>query len=391
MARTGNKVSIISFIDPEQPQIEETPLAALCETAIGIPAPGRETRDRLRDLISGQADLATRRWSEAFAATLRDLIRQQTFDIIQIEGLEMAPYLDVIRPNRKDAVLVYDAHNAEHALQKRIAHQDSTSLKRMPYAVYSSVQTMHLTRLERRACDHTDLVIACSEADAAHLRGLGIQTPVEVISNAIYTRQYRLAGRPDASIVRPSLVFTGKMDFRPNVDAALWFTDEVLPLIRKEIPQTHFTIVGKNPHARLEALAGRAGVTLTGFVPDVQPYIRAADVFVAPLRMGSGTRFKLLEAMAMSRAIVSTTLGAEGLEVQNKYHLYLADSPQDFADAVLLLLQDENWRLEIGFNAAKLVRDNYDWPVIIPQIQEIYDETYRAKMGKPSPATEPAS
>jgi glycosyltransferase involved in cell wall biosynthesis len=134
----------------------------------------------------------------------------------------------------------------------------------------------------------------------------------------------------------------------------------------------HFVIVGKNPHTRLDVLRGRPGVTITGFVPDIRPYIQAADVYVAPLRMGSGTRFKLLEAMAMRRAVVSTRMGAEGLQVKDGHHLLLADAPADFARAVIELLKDDARRAELGANAAGVIRKYYDWEAIIPQVEAAY-------------------
>jgi glycosyltransferase involved in cell wall biosynthesis len=163
------------------------------------------------------------------------------------------------------------------------------------------------------------------------------------------------------------------MDYRPNVDAALWFALEVLPRIQRSVPDAHFTVVGQKPHPRLDRLRELPGVTLTGQVPDIRPFIQAADVYVAPLRMGSGTRLKLLEAMAMERAIVSTRLGAEGLEAAAGEALVIADQPGSFASAVVDLLQDAARRQILGRQASALVRARYDWPVIIPRVEAVYE------------------
>ena len=167
------------------------------------------------------------------------------------------------------------------------------------------------------------------------------------------------------------LVFSGTMDFRPNVDAALWFAQHVLPLIRQEAPDARFVVVGQKPHRRLDVLRGRADVTLTGTVDDVRPYIAEATLYVVPLRMGGGTRFKILEAAAMSRAIVSTRLGCEGFPVEHGQELLIADSPRAFADAVVALLRDPARCAQLGA-AARAFVDAYDWKNIIPQMEAVY-------------------
>ncbi len=373
LAQQGHRVTLLSFAEADQPLVEQTPLAALCDAVIATPTPDWGPGRRLRALLAGQADMARRRWSELYLATLRNLLARQPFDAIHIEGLEMAPYLDTLREAAPSAMLIYDAHNAEYALQARIAGQDWRIPTRWPLAAYSYVQARRLIRFEAAVCRGVDRVIAVSQADAALLRKLPHRTPVVVVHNAIFTDDYQPANFSDGSIPHPALVFTGKMDFRPNVDAVLWFSDHILPLVRRAVAGAHFTAVGHTPHPRLNRLRGRPGVTLTGRVEDVRPYLRAADVYVAPLRMGSGTRFKLLEAMAMERAVVSTRIGAEGLDAQHGNHLLLADSPAEFAEAVIALLQDQPRRTHMGQQAARLVRERYDWRAITPRLEAIYD------------------
>lgn len=375
LAERGHQVALLSFIEPDQPDLASTPLLRLCDPALTVPAPDRSRQQRLRDLALGHADMARRRWSEEFLARLRDLLSARTFDVIHIEGIEMAPYLDVLKQHAPRAALIYDAHNAEYALQRRIASQDARTPSRWSMAAYSFVQASRLTTLESTLCAAVDHIIAVSETDANHLRRLGHTTPVTVIPNAIFTADYRLADFPPASIDRPSIVFTGKMDFRPNIDAVLWFSEAILPRITGAFPGAHFTAVGQKPHPRLDVLRANRSVTLTGRVDDIRPYLHAADVYVAPLRMGSGTRFKLLEAMAMQRAIVSTRIGAEGLAVADGDHLLLADEPETFAYAVIALLRDQPRRTALGEHAARLVRERYDWHAIIPHVEAIYPDS----------------
>lgn len=376
LAARGHDLALVSFLEPGQPDPAETPLATICDPLITVPVPGRTRAGRLRDLAAGHADMARRLWSPDFLAAVQRVLNAGRFDAIHFEGIELmsylAPLLPRLRRDMPDALLIYDAHNAEHALQARIARQDWRTARRWPLALYSSIQAGRLGRFEGAAVRNADHVLACSEADAAQLAALGAQTPITVIPNAIQMAAYD-ASQPSADLPHPALVFTGKMDFRPNVDAVLWFAGEILPRIRAEVPGAHFAVVGQKPHARLGALAGHPGVTVTGRVPAIQPYLQAADVYVAPLRMGSGTRLKLLEAMAMGRAIVSTSLGAEGLNAEPGTHLLLGDTPETFAEAVVSLLRDETRRAEMGARAAVFVRQRYDWAAIIPRLEAVYE------------------
>jgi len=372
-----HRVSVLSLLDPGQPDPATTPLAELCEQVVGVPTPTRTRAQRLRDLLAGQADMARRLWSENYADALRELVAHHHYDVVHVGGLEMTPYLAIMRQSRFSGLAVFDDHNAEAALQQRIFEVDLRTPSRWHAALYSLIQWRRLIAFESAACRQADHVLAVSGADAQLLRALKHDTPVTVIPNAIEVAAYRLDGAaptPGVTLPRPTLVFTGKMDYRPNVDAALWFVGEVLPRVRRQIPEAHFAIVGQKPHARLEPLRSQPGITITGWVEDIKPYVAAADVLVVPMRMGSGTRFKILEAMAMQRAIVSTTLGAEGLDVQSGRHLLIADEPASFAEAVVALLRDDARRASLGQAAHTFVAEGYDWGTIIPRLEAIYEQ-----------------
>jgi glycosyltransferase involved in cell wall biosynthesis len=170
----------------------------------------------------------------------------------------------------------------------------------------------------------------------------------------------------------PHLVFTGKMDFRPNVDAALWFADEVLPHLKAAGVDAHFWVVGRNPHARLEALAGHSDVTVTGAVPDVRPYIVQSDVYVVPLLAGGGTRFKILESLALAKPVVSTRLGADGIPVEDGVHLALADEPRDFAQRIISLLADHQQATEMGRRGRAFIQQRFSWENIAPELEKLF-------------------
>lgn len=350
----------------------EAPLASACERIITVRQPERSPRRRLWDMLATrQPDMALRLASVAYERQLRDWLARSTFDVVQIEGIELAPYLDTIRSVPQDALIVFDDHNCEYLLQQRAFLTDLYSPGRWPGAAYSFVQWQRLRRYEAETCRRADRVLAVSTADAEALRKLIPELDVTVIPNGIDTRRYRPVME---SVEAPDnrLVFTGTMNFRPNVDAVLWFAREVLPLVQIEVPDVRFFVVGQRPHRRLDPLRRNPAVTLTGWVEDVRPYFADATVYVAPLRMGGGTRLKLLEAMAMAKPIVATSLGAEGYPVRDGHELILADKPAAFADAVISLLREDKRRAELGRTARAFVEQRYDWRAIVPRVEEVY-------------------
>jgi glycosyltransferase involved in cell wall biosynthesis len=364
-----HEVVVLSFLDPGQsPELEAT-LTDTCHVEIVEP-PVRPPRTRLRDMLATrQPDMALRLASETYARRLADWLARETFDVVHVEGIELAPYLDVIEAVYLRPLVVFDDHNCEYLLQQRVFLTDLRIPTRWPGAAYSFVQWRRLRHYEAQACRRADRVLAVSEADAAALRRLVPGLDVIVVPNGIDTQSYTPAPSHQYT---PTLIFTGTMDFRPNVDAVLWFAREVLPLVRAEVPEARFVVAGQRPHRRLNVLRDDPAVELTGWVEDTRPYIAEAAVYVAPLRMGGGTRFKLLEAMAMGKPVVATRLGAEGFPVTHERELLLTDAPVDFAAAVVALLRSSERRTELGRAGWTFVEQHYDWRVIVPLVEAAY-------------------
>ena len=308
-------VCVLSFLEPDQSPNDPGPLAQLCAWLDVIPTPRRSTNLRLRQMLTtSRPDMSWRLWSPALNARLAAHLRQETFDVVEIEGIEMAPYLPTLEAAQSRPLIVYDAHNAEWILQQRAFWADVKNPRRWPAAAYSWVQWQRLRRYEADLLRRVNHTIAMSAPDKVALRVLVPDAPITVVPNGVDLAAYtNFKGRHFAY----DLLFTGKMDFRPNIDAALWFGRRVFPLIQAQRPHTTWAIVGQRPHPRLDTLRQNPGITITGYVDDVRPYLAGAKIYVAPLRVGGGTRLKLLEAMAMRKAIVSTTVGAEGFPVVN--------------------------------------------------------------------------
>jgi polysaccharide biosynthesis protein PslH len=375
LAKAGHTIDLMTLIDVNGPDPSTTPLATLCHKIITIPAPRRRILTRLRDLfLSRRADMERRVYAAQFVSAVKSQLAFEDYDLVQLESLETAAYLPVIKARRPALPIIYDSFNAEFDLQRLIFEIDVKRLSRLHGAVYSFIQWRRLVRFERRVCETVDYVIAVSEADAEAFRKLAPQARVAVVPNGIYADEYQGVKTQQLELGPAPLLFTGTMNYRPNVDAVVWFANEVLPEVRKIIPDARLFVVGNRPHARLDKLRQRDDIEITGYVQDVLPFLQSAMVYVAPLRMGSGTRLKLLQAMAVGCAIVATSVGAQGLDVTSGREMMLADTSESFAQATVSLLRDADLRVKMGEAARKVVCDKYDWSVIVPKLLAVYKD-----------------
>lgn len=370
----GHEVHVLCFAQDDQIKINRAALQEFCARVETIDPPRRRIHQRLRDLLlTTMPDMQRRFYSPVYALKLAHLLSQESFDLIQIESLEMAAYLSVIRETQPRTPVIYDSFNAEFDLQRSIYETEKRSPRHLPGAIYSFLQWRRLTRFERDVCRSVSRVIAVSDADAEAFRRLYPHCRVSVVPNGIDARCYTQLD-PSLDLGLHALVFTGSMSYRPNVDAALWFADQVLGKVRARVPDARFFVVGNQPHPRLDVLRERDDVQITGWVPDIKPFLHAAAVYVAPLRMGSGTRLKLLQALAAGQAVVSTPVGAQGLHGTDGVELRLADTADSFAQAVIDLLENPAQRLALGNAGTQYVQVHYDWTVIAPKLLEVYDQ-----------------
>ncbi len=370
LAARGHEITLLSFDpDPHQPPAPE--LRAACRKVQFFPAPQRTRRARLKTLLfSTLPDMAWRLWDVRFLEALRAWLRAEHFDAVHVEGIELARYLLLARDAAPRTRWIFDDHNCEYLLQQRTFLADLRTPTRWHGALYSWVQWQRLRAFEQRAMHHAALTVCVSHEDEAALRKLAPGAPIAVVPNGIDFATYAEFSADSAE--EPfTLVFTGKMDFRPNVNAVLWFWQHVWSAVKAAHPQVRWLIVGQSPSPRLHALRADPSIILTGAVDDVRPFIARAAVYVAPLLAGGGTRFKLLEAMAMGKAIVSTTLGCEGFGVRSGEELLIADTPRAFAEAVNALLADPAQRQALGARAQRFA-EQYDWQHILPRLERAY-------------------
>jgi sugar transferase (PEP-CTERM/EpsH1 system associated) len=365
-----HRVCLLSLLEADQSLEQAGRLFDLCEWVAALPVPRRSTARRMQQLLSSRLpDMAWRLWSPAFQSQLERQLAESAFEVVHIEGIELAPYLPAVEAAQPRPLIVYDDHNAEWLLQKRACLADLRRPRRWPAAMYSLVQWPRLKSYEAKVCRRADRVVVASEADRRALQAIAPDVAFHTVPNGVDLAEYTAYRGPVEAF---DLLFTGKMDYRPNIDAMLWFCDEVLPLIRRQRPRTTLAIVGQRPHRRLAHLRQLPGVTITGWVADIRPYVAGAGVYVAPLRVGGGTRLKLLQAMAMGTPIVATSLGAEGFPVEHGQQLLLADTSAGFAEAVLSLLDNPAGRARLGSCAQAFVRAAYDWEMLVPRLEALY-------------------
>ena len=409
----NHEVHLLSFVRSEDdlPWLDE--LRRYCRSVETVIAPRHSmTRRLLAFLFSPLPDMAMRLPSPEFSARLEALLARENFDIVQVEGIEMAQYGLAMKgydlastflaglglhggmlagSSITRSKLVFDDHNAEYVLQQRAYETDRRYPTRWHRALYSFVQQIKLRRYEAAVCRAADAVVAVSERDREALRDIVPDLPIAVVPNGVDSAYFSALVPAGGYAIPPSkirhlasLVFTGTLDFRPNIDAVTWFCEEVLPLIKKEIFHIHFYIVGKSPTREVLRLGEDAAVTVTGYVSDVRPYIAQAKVYVVPIRMGAGTKLKVLEAMAMGIPVVSTSLGAEGIAVTPDQDVLVADDAASFAEKVVALMNNEPMRRQMSERGRALMEARYDWQVIAPELERVY-----ASLTSQSPTAEP--
>lgn len=281
---------------------------------------------------------------------------------VHFDMLPLMRYADAVPAK---VPVVYNAHNVEHLLLETRARLESNPLARL----FLQRQVPKLAAFERDACRRAKLVLACSGTDAQQLRPLAPGTRVAIVPNGVDLEGNVPARTPPA---KARLVFVGQMGWFPNRDGVEWFLHEVFPRVLMLRPDAEFVLVGKADGLEVPAEVA-SHVTIAGFVPDLRPVVHAAAVYVVPLRAGSGTRLKVLEAMALGKAIVTTTIGSEGIVLRNGESALYADDPGDFAHAVVALLDSPVLRDGLGAAARACAEQHYGWEAIGNDLLAFYE------------------
>ena len=295
------------------------------------------------------------------------VLKEETYDIILCDFMAAAGVIPWDWPTPK----VLFTHNVEGTIWRRHYEVAASPL----WKAISWLEWRRMDAAERRYLRLADRVLTVSEADRDAFSPFVEPGKLTVIPTGVDVDYFQAMPVEEAA---NSLVFIGSMDWLPNEDAILYFADSILPLVKQQIPEVSLEVVGRSPSRKLLALAEREkSMRLTGWVEDIRPFVARGSVCIVPLRIGGGTRLKIFEAMAMSKAVVSTSVGAEGLPVRAGENILLADAPRDFADSVVSLLRDSNERRRLGTSARTLVQEKYSWRKVaetfVLMLQDVLD------------------
>ncbi|MBX5455399.1 MAG: glycosyltransferase [Thermogemmatispora sp.] len=303
------------------------------------------------NVVRGESSAIADRCPPGLQAALDRALATDAYQAVYVDGALTAAGLRL----PASLPLLILQHNLEYELLYRTYLAERSWLRRW----YNGREYRLVKPRELACCQQAAAVLVASERERQLLQELLPQARVGVVPNGVDLSFFAPASTDEEEGQR--IVFTGSLDYYPNEQAVLCFARQCWPLIRERMPAAEWWIVGRNPPRSVQRLARLPGVTVTGTVPDVRPYLARASVVVVPLRIGSGTRLKILEALAMKKAVVSTTLGAEGLAVASGRHLLLADTPGDFVRAVILLLEDARRRQALAESGRRLVEQVYSW------------------------------
>lgn len=349
------------LVDPEHMAL----LTACTETLCIVPHPANAGKrwQQVAGLLRGMPYVLRVSRLPAVQQALDTLFATHRFDMVLYEGVCIADYRlpDHVR-------VMLDEHNLEFELRLRTYRQEKAPVRKW----YNWLEGQLLKSEETERCRRADVVLMTSEREQEIMQRLLPAGKIVVVPNGVDQQAFQPV--EEAREQEPRVVFTGAMGYYPNVDAVRFFAHHCWPLIRARIPTATWQIVGRNPLPEVLQLASLPGVTVTGEVPDTRPYLASASVALAPLRIGSGTRLKILEAFAMQKAVVSTSIGCEGLAVENGWHLLIEDDPTAFAEAVITLLNQPEQRRALGHAGRALVETMYSWEACGQQLLDTVAE-----------------
>lgn len=358
-AASRHQVDLVTFArGGSLPQEHVDELKRLCRRVEVVETPGpRPALIRAWALLFDPLpDLAYRLESRLYRQALADVLQRQRYDVVQIEGLEMMPFLALARSGADRGGVIYDAHNAEMSLQRSIFQVEFRDPARWLAGLYSLTQWSKLGTYERVMMNETHMVLAVSEPDAGKLHGRHVEP--ELVPNGVDTS--RIAFR-ERSATGQGFLFIGPLDYRPNADAVRWLVRTIWPRIQAALPEARLRLVGRGA----ERIAG-ANVDAIGYVDDIAEELGRADALIVPMRMGAGVRFKVLEAMAAGVPVVSTSVGLSGIAAEHERQALVANSAEELASAAVRVVEDRTLGRRLAREARGLVEARYDWKKITP-------------------------
>jgi polysaccharide biosynthesis protein PslH len=300
--------------------------------------------------------------SRDMASALERMVREEKIDVIHAHCLHVGQYVE----HRGRAAFVYDAHNLEHILWARFARVQKPLMR-----AFARNQIPKFVKWERHVGLHSEKVVMLSDDDRTEFLKVVPESDVATIPNGADVEFFQ--PRPDVPIEENSIIYFAHFGWPPQDDAALYLHNDILPLVRRQIPSARLYLVGRNPPPPIQRLAGN-GVTVTGMVPDIREYIQRAAVVALPLRIGSGQKHRVFQSLAMEKPVVTTSVGAEGIALEHDVNALLSDDPARIAEYIVELLRDPERGRRIGRAGRELVLSRYEWAANYRLLDRVFAE-----------------
>jgi len=369
-AANRHDVSLLCFLSKPSDREHYDVLRRYCHKIVGLDlsrSRWRTVTNAARSFVSPDPFITREYWRPEMAQALEKFVEEERIDVIHSHFLHMSQYVG----HKRTAAFVHDAHNLEHILWERLAHTTGNPAKK----IFIRSQYDKLVRLQQRVARASEKCVVLSDEDRAEYRRICPEADVSTVPNGADVDYWT----PREDGVEPSSVlYFGNLGWPPQADAAIYFHEKILPLVRRRVPDVTFCIAGQNPPRAVKALAGDR-VTVTGFVPEMRDYLARASVVVMPLRAGAGTKHRVFQALCMKKALVCSSVAAEGIALTHGETALLADDPEAFASATISLLQSASLRQKLGERGRQLVLDRYDWRAIYERLEEVFQEAVRRR------------
>lgn len=314
-------------------------------------------------MLCGESYHVKRYVSEEFAAKLREILEKEQFDVVHVESIFLTPYVPLIR-KYSDAKVMLRAHNVEHLIWKRVAQSCLNPLKKW----YLKHLSLTLRAYELEHVNDYDGIVCITKNDADYFRQSGCRKPVSVIPFGVEPEDV-----PHVEVEPDSLFHIGAMDWLPNQESIRWLLEVVWPVVHREVPQAKLYLAGrKMPERWMKARI--EGVSVVGEVPDAMYFIGSKKINVVPLLSGSGIRVKIIEAMSVGKTVITTTVGAQGIDYTDGVNLLIANTPEEFAMQIKRCLEDDDFCRQVGEAAERLIAEQYDEGMLADKLLNFYNE-----------------
>lgn len=363
-------ITFAAFANSPSEQAELNQVAKYCKKVIALKSKPFGTLQLgllvLKNLFSRLPLTIQKYWSPEAKAQLDREVKSTRYDLIHCDQPHLAPYIE----DYKSIPKLLNEHNIEAQITRRYAENSESELKRK----FLLWQWQKMKRYELALWQKFDMITVVSQVDLATLLSACPTANVMEISNGVDTDYFS----PNGIVEEPkNLLFTGSMDWLPNEDAVGYFVEKIWPHVYNRFPDAKFYIVGRNPGAKVRDLKAVKGIEVTGTVPDVRPFMKRCNLFIVPLRIGGGSRLKILEALSMQKKVISTSIGCEGLDVTPEENILVADSPEAFAQEIIKAWTKPDKQSQLGERGRNLVLEKYDWRIIAKKLNMVYEQTVK--------------